>query len=196
MGVARFYFSPHALWGLARDTVPKDMLDKAGGLLLAVTGLDLEKDLLDNFTGEVVGAFYSDPKAVGAEIIGTRDDTRTRAVLDRLDGAMAGGLETARPFLDEQGVKAVRTLEKSHGRPAYVSTFDLRGSRVAGSIGSLPAQFEVHLTTGSGALVVAFDRPSRERAVDGLGRSPDKFLSTLEPDVRRRFESGAAIVGW
>lgn len=194
---ARFHFSPHALWSLARAQLDAKTLAMGTGAVQMATGLDLEKDIVDNLTGEMVAGFdVRGAGAFGAQFLGVRDDAKAGKLVDRLDGLMAGGLASVKDELDKMGVTVVHTVESSKGRPAYVFSFQSDPSKT-GALG-MPAlgSFELHLATGPGAIVLAFDKAGREWAVANLGKGPDRFLATLEPGMRASFESGAPAVGW
>ena len=85
----RFSFSPHELWGLARAEVPAKTLAQASGGFQLATGLDLEKDIVDNLTGEIVAGYYDQGGLV--EMFGTRDDAQQLirlAPVERFDAEM------------------------------------------------------------------------------------------------------------
>jgi hypothetical protein len=187
-GAARFSWSPRAVWAWAKEKFGDKVNLVSGGFMMA-TGMDFEKDIIENFTGEVVVAYYGgDSQGMGAELFGARDEKKTRELLERIDGMLAGALAAAPDAMAKAGVKLERTVEKVQGRTVYRYKMD--------SSGAAPMAFEMNLTAAPGALVLAFDRGSLERALGSLGKSPKKFLDGLEPQARRVFESRAPMVAW
>jgi hypothetical protein len=83
-GVFRMTFSPTALWALAKEKLPGKELDQMSGVVSMTTGLDLEQDLINNFTGEIVTVWADNPSM----FFTTRDTARTaRAGSRRWDSA-------------------------------------------------------------------------------------------------------------
>jgi hypothetical protein len=150
----------------------------------AATGIDLEKDVVDNLTGEIVGIYDLD--TTGAMAFGTRDDQRTQDLLRRLDGVIGGALASNGALLQQAKMTFERQETKAHGRPVYHYKMSVP------NVG--PMEFQ--LTTAKGALIWAFDDKGRERIVSGLGTAPSRFLDKLDPDVRTLFESDAPMVAW
>jgi hypothetical protein len=191
IGFARFNFSPAALWKLAQSKMPPKSIDEASNAMLAATGIDLKADLVDNLTGEIFGGLWEPSGFMSTLLIGTRDDARTADMARRLDGILAGVVSSVD---GRAGVKTSHAVEKSHGRPVYVYKADFTGMAQPANIGL--TQLEVHLCPAPGALLIAFDRSNRERALAALGGNPRDFLDNADPEVRRAFTSDTAMSAW
>jgi hypothetical protein len=182
-------FSPTALWGLAKEKLPPKEVDELTGAVAMMTGLDLEQDIINNFTGEIVGAMTDHGMAI---YFGARDDKRTQKVLEKLDNLAAGSIESlkAKPQLD---VRIERTVDQVKGNKAYHYKFHLPAE-----VMKLPqaVDYEMHFASGRGAIVWAFDRPSLESGLAGLGRPLTKFLDELPPSARARFEANPVLAGY
>jgi hypothetical protein len=187
-GASRITFSPKALWQLAEEKLGRKMLDTGLGAIQAATGIDFEKDVIDNLSGELVGVFHADSE--GAQLLGTRDDARTQALLRRLDGVFVGALAGDTPLLQQAKLKITRSEDKAGGRPVYVYRLEAASDSELGF-----SSFELHLTTAPGALVIGIGKKGRDRALANIGNPPARFLDAVDPDVRQSF-TDAAMVGW
>jgi hypothetical protein len=199
--VGRFFMSPRALWKLAEDSIdPQQRASVTGGFLLS-TGLDLQKDVVDNLTGELLWVGYESNAASlsGSLVIGTQDDGRSRKVMERLDALASGGLVAAQSAIEQAGWKIRHSVDTVAGRPSYVFRAEPTGDAMASAPGFMRLwdHVEVHLATVPGAMVIGFDRGSVEHVAASAGRTPDAFLSQLAtPEARRAFESRAPFVSW
>lgn len=204
-GLGRMYVSARQLWTLARQDLEKSTLDQVTGGFMMATGLDLEKDVVSNLTGEMLFLNYGYGKGRpltglgwsglgGAWLLGTRDDATTRRVAERLDALASGGLASVQSALDATGWKIRHTTDTVAGRPCYSYSMDVPPDQTS-QVGF--DHLTVEMTTVPGGLVLGFDRASIEKLAAGVGKSPEAFLGQLlTPEARRAFESKAPLVIW
>lgn len=185
----RFRFSPHALWDLARSELdPSTFAQVSGGFQMA-TGLDLEKDIADNLTGEIVGGYFDDGGLV--QILGVRDDERGKRVMERLDSVLWGGLAMKKGDLEREGWSVTHKVETAGGRPAYVFVFDQ--SKEMAPPGN---HVEIHLGSMAGGMVFALSRRARDEVIRREKNLPAALLGSIPTWARRAFESEAVGVIW
>jgi hypothetical protein len=191
-GAMRMGFSPQALWALAQEKLPGKELDQVSGVVAMATGLDLEKDIVKNFTGEIVSALT--PTGI-VMFLGTRDDERTQRFLEKMDGLMSGVAAMAKqqeaktkvPFAVE------RTVDELHGAKFYHYNFKMSGEAMKLD---QPIEYELHWTAAHGAILYGMDRLSLQQGVKQLGRPASAFLDELTPERRARFQSDAVAVAY
>lgn len=191
IGFARFSFSPSALWALAKRKASPRTIETASNAMLAATGIDLKADLVDNLTGEIFGGLWEPPSMMSTLLIGTRDDKRTTDMARRLDGIFAGLIGS----LDgKDGIKASHGVETTRGLSMYVYKLDF--SQLMKDVPGGMTQLEMHFGAAPGALLLAFDRKNRDRAIDALAGSPRDFLDSVDPEVRAALSRDSVVSGW
>lgn len=190
-GVSRLAFSPQALWSLAERRLSPDVMRMASGGLQAATGLDLKTDIVDNFTGEVVFAFAPE-HGFGAEFFGARDEAKTAKLLERIDGLIAGAMSAGRAQdMAALGLKFSHSVDTVRGHKVYGYKYEVTQA----GLPTMPV--EMHVTSGPGALVMAFDREGCAWALSQLGKPAKRFQDTLEPPLRSLFGVAAPpFAGW
>lgn len=190
----RFNFSPRALWALAKSEIPADRIGQASGVFQLATGLDLEKDVIENITGEIVAGAFDQGGLV--EVFGTRDDARTKRLAERLDSLAWGALASVKSDLEAKGWKVEHRQETAGGRPAYVLSFD-----IPKDLAPEQGHAEVHLATcrgeaGAGGILLAFDRRGRDAAVEGVKRPAAATLNALPAYARRALTTPSVAAMW
>lgn len=190
-GVARLLYSPRALWALAERKLDANTLRMASGAVQLATGLDLKEDIVDNFTGEIVFAFAPE-HGFGAEYFATRDEAKTAKLLERVDGLVSGALSAGRvDDMAAMGLKFSHSVDTVGGHKVYAYKYEVTQA----GLPTMPMEF--HVTSGPGALVMAFDREGCAWALHQLGRPADRFRSALEPPLRPLFDTNPPpFAGW
>ena len=199
----RITFSPDALWALAKEKLGAD-LQVATGAVQGATGIELEKDVVDNLTGEIVVAGYRSAQRTdgkgqlrtytdrlgSAALVGTRDDVRTRKLANRL-GEMLGGVvgtfgETAKGF----GMTPAYRSDAGD-RPVHWFSFEFDAERQ--KILGVP-RVEIFLTSLPGGLAMGMGSVGVEELRKRQGQKEAAFMSTLPlPEERMLFETSPFV---
>lgn len=181
--VFRMAGNPKALWELAKRNIPPEQFDQALAGFTLVSGLDAEKDLMQNLTGEI--AWIGGGKSLFL-LIGVRDDAATKRVVERLDGLAATGITTLKQ-------SAPAGLAVKNG------SVELRGTKVytyglttTPQLPNEPAlQFDFSLSAGRGAVVIGFDAGAANVALERLANPDGNALATLPLEVQTALKTAA-----
>ena len=206
-GATRITFAPDALWALAKDTVG-DKLDAGLGMVQAATGLDIEKDLIDNLTGEIVAAGYRTERGTGADgkplslvdrmgnamVIGTRDDQRTRKISERLGGVLGGAVGSYGDMAEKLGGIKLAFRTEAGDRPVSWLTIDLTDDKQKALLGGI-SHLELFLTSIPGGVAVG-GKSALGEMKKRIGKQPAAFLDGLPLPAEREMFSRSAFVIW
>jgi hypothetical protein len=189
--ILRITFSPDLLWSAAQSAMKQvnpaaDMASMAQGVL----GFDLDKDLIQNLTGEIVSASYhtapggtnlADYFFNGFMIAATRDDAATRRVTDRFGEMLGGAMGTFANTMSGLGVKYTYRAEAGD-RKVHFNTFELDAehAKIAGF-----SRIEMYLTSVAGGMVLGFGAPSLAQLKKHVGAKPSAVLDRF-PLVEER----------
>ena len=207
VSAARVTFSPDALWALTK-TQTANLRIGAPELAAfnAIAGFDLEKDVVENLTGEIVAAGYRGEPKPGKDgkprsllertgsvlVLGTRDDARTRRLADRLGELSGGAIGTFGEAAAGLGVKLSYRGEDG-ARKVHFLAADLDADK-ASFVGV--SHFELFVTTTPGGLVFGMTGSALEELRAREGKAPRDFLDRLPlPEERAAFER-SPFVGW
>ena len=199
--VWRGTFSPDRLWALAQKQLGPQ-LEQGTQLALAVTGIDIEKALVNNLTGEVLVVNYRAPKlgpdgkprplgdrTGAAVVIGTMDDQETRKLADRLGELGSGALARFSSEVKQAGMDAAYDKEAGD-RPVHWFTVTPSGifDPTKPNEPQL-SKIELFLTTIPGGLVIGEGRTTLPELKKRIGKRPSAFLDKLpRAEARAAFD--------
>jgi hypothetical protein len=204
VGAARFTFSPDKLWVLLQGQLGKLGAPEAG-VVNAVAGFDLEKDLVQNLTGELVYASYRSDKKTGADgkrrsynerlggvgVLGTLDDAKTRKLADRLGELIGGAIGSFGAGADALGMKLAYRSEGSDRKVHWIAVdLDAEHQKLFG-IGHV----ELFLTSIPGGLAVGAGPVGLEELRLRIGKKPAEMLARLPlAEERAAFQSSPLVL--
>ncbi len=175
--VLRAAFNPKAVWQFAKGKIPPEDFDKALAGFTLVTGLDADKDIVGNFTGELAMSVTSNAIVT---LFGVRDAAVAGKLVERIDGLIGTALQAA-----PSGLQITRSQVELLGKKVYAYKGKIEIPNLD------PIELAVHVTTGSGALVLAFDEAGAKLALqrlqDGAGKGKDALLAGLPSAVQPLF---------
>jgi len=203
LSAGRMTFSPDVVWAKLQQELGKLGAPEAG-VFNAVAGFDLDKDVVQNLTGEIVYAgFRSDARRspdgghrtyvdrLGwAAVVGTRDDASTRKVADRLGELIGGAIGSFGASAEALGFKMAY---RSEGKDRKVHWLDIdvdaEKAKVLGT-----TRLEVFLTSVPGGIAVGIGPVGVEELRLRAGRKPSAMLDRLPlPEEREAFQHSPMV---
>jgi hypothetical protein len=200
----RITFSPDLLWALLQEQLGKLGAPEAG-VVNAVAGFDLEKDVVQNLTGEIVYASYRSAKKTGSDgkqrgyndrlgtagVIGTLDDAKTRKVADRLGALIGGVIGSFGSGAEALGMKLTYRSEGGDRKVHWVAIdWDAERQKLFGI-----AHLELFLTAIPGGLAIGASLAGLEELRLRIGKKPAEMLARLPlAEERAAFQSSPFVL--
>lgn len=204
VSAGRITYSPEKLWGKAKETLAAtaglDFINAA-----QVLGIDIEKDIVENATGEIVFAGYRSDRKLGkdgkarsltqrvgtAMIFGTRDDKLTRKLANRAGELLGGVVGTLGDGASAMGFR-ISYRKEDGDRPTHWFKLDLDEARRA-MMGV--AELELFVTSVPGGVACGLGPVGIEELRRQVGKKPAAFLEALPlPSERAMFEKSPFVL--
>jgi hypothetical protein len=203
-GAGRMTFSPDELWNLLKSETKNAGVDL--GAVSAVAGFDLEKDVIQNLTGEIVYAGYRSDKKTNpqgkkrayierlgyAMVSGTRDDAAARKVADRLGEMLGGAVGAFGSGTDGLGIKVSYRVDAGDRKVHWVSVdLDSDKAKMMGM-----SRIEAFLTTIPGGIVIGLNPVGLEELKKRVGNKPAAMLDKLPLAEEREILQKSPFAFW
>jgi len=203
MTAGRVTFSPDALWALGKPALVALGGDPLG-MAQAFAGFDIEKDVINNLTGEIVAAGYRSDVTKGKDgrprpymdrlgsvgIVGMSNDERTRVVANRIGEMIGGAIGSFGSTAETMGVKLAYRSEGTDRKVHWFSAdIDAEHQKLFGL-----SHVDMFVSTIPGAMLFGVGPTALEEVKKRVGNKPAALLDTLPlPEERALFEKSPFV---